>query len=102
MTNLTQQHVAVEQRDRDAAAALMAIMGRTFLPGIISDVLAGRADDHPYIKAFARNRLAERNRCARVAETCELVVPLSPGLPDGASAASTQIADAIRSGKEPA
>lgn len=101
MTNLTQQPVVVEQTDHEVAEVLMNTLGSEKV---------GPLDLHHFLKAFARHRLAERDRCAIIAEaygaemrgkrershdTSERVAL------EGHAYAGTNIATAIRSGKEP-
>ena len=68
---MTNQTVVVEQVDRDAAAELY--LSETGLPHsphdrrIASEFRSGELDDWDSVQAFARHRLAERERCAKVA-----------------------------------
>jgi len=84
MTDSTERLLPVEQSDRELA------YGMIFSAQTASEVLNGNRDDHAFVQAFARHRLAERERCAKVAE--------------GSLWLDTRhaIASAIRSGKEPA
>lgn len=96
MTNLTQQPVVLEQCDRDAAGDLwetLSLDEPNPNDGYAAMVLETMALSH------ARHRLAERQRCAKVAE--------AHAAPNGIpgmyyDTACHDIAEAIRSGKEPA
>lgn len=57
--------VEVTQADRKAAAQLVSKMGDTIRA---LNILSGNLDDAPEVQAFAVHRIAERERCARVAE----------------------------------
>lgn len=61
--------VEVTQADREAAADAYHTCYEDVLNSAWMDALiAGKHDDDPLVRAFAANRLAERERCARVAE----------------------------------
>lgn len=38
------------------------------LASLIVKIQQGKADNHPLVQAFARHRIAERERCAEIAE----------------------------------
>lgn len=61
------QEVEVTQEDREQAGACYARMtGRGGCEATHADIINGRADDSVLVQAFARHRLAERERCAKV------------------------------------
>ena len=58
----------VTQADREAAARLVSKMGDTIRA---LNITCGNLDDAPEVQAFARHRIAERERCARIGyRTC--------------------------------
>jgi hypothetical protein len=71
-----QSIVEVTQADRDAAAALMVALF-TGLPDLENDlrwsgpVKNGEDDTYPFVQAFARHRIAEREACAKVVDAFE-------------------------------
>lgn len=54
------------------------------------------ADRIAIARAILAAKAEERNACVRAAIECRIDVPLSPGLPDGASIAKNAIVAAIR------
>jgi hypothetical protein len=94
----------VVQCDRDAAATVERVSS------IRLDIRKGLRDDHIAVQAFARHRLAERERCETVADREAAtwrasVVGGSVGYAMNAERAATSIdgiAVAIRTGREPA
>ena len=64
--------VEITQADRKAAAAFILTMYGNRLAGDMERrkaVSAGKRDFDRFVQAFAAHRLAERERCARVAES---------------------------------
>lgn len=101
---MTNQTVVVEQVDRDAAAALTVAVGHVG-SAFTAHITEGLEDDTSLVQAFARHRLAERERCAKVADaSAAKCVPLMNGLGVSASmergrhTEATEIATAIRAG----
>lgn len=90
--------IDVEQCDREAAADWLAADDDA--PDMLhfaSVIRAGGDDGHSLVQAFARHRLAERERCAKVAEEST-----GDDIRLGEIDRSARIAAAILSGKEPA
>lgn len=87
--------VVIEQSDRDAAADLLG--------GAAPDGLRdGRQDTLSLVLALATHRLAERERCAKAAEYIAYGEIQHDAETASHDHACEKIANAIRSGKEPA
>jgi hypothetical protein len=59
----------VTQADRDAALSLAMRAGTGLHPKDVADVLSGRHDKNAIVEAFARHRLAERERIRKMLGT---------------------------------
>lgn len=62
------EEAEVTQADREAAVNWFAAQ-HAYGVSFMEDVRTGGQDGNDLVRAFARHRLAERERCAKVAET---------------------------------
>lgn len=94
----------VTQADREDAAAgilarLIQIHGgeQPWMDASTQSMRLGEQDDHPEVQAFARHRLAEQERCARVAD--EHVITADDDVQAAYARAAIDIAEVIRRGQ---